>query len=270
MEALDPAALDLVVAVCGLVAAGLAGVRWLRVAQREGWAPGAAGRWALRWWALDANAVVAAVAVASLAAAPVFRPAALATALAVAVGPFGLRLRGRRPGPLTWTARTRRAAAVGITVALVVVGAGLVVGPGTAAVLAGVVAVLTPVIVDLGALAVGGADPAEGVVATGVEPAAALARLEARRSAAKRVLVAGGPSGAAGEAFGERAVAVSTHLLLVGRHARPALQRGAARGPAGCTIVLCNDVEHAEAWVRRETTPADAVVWLPVPPDHVP
>lgn len=264
------AALDLVVAACGLVGAGVGGLRWLRVAQREGWAPGAATRWALRWWALDGNALLALAALASLIAAPIFRPTALATALAVALGPFGLPLRGRRPGPLAWTARTRRTAAVCVAVALGTVGAGLVIGPGTAAVLAGVVAVLVPVIVDLAALATGGADPAEGVVATGVEPAAALDRLGSRRSAPRRVLVAAGPSGAAGEAFGERAVAVSTHLLLVGRHARQALQRGAARGPSGCTIVLCDDVEHAEAWLRAGTGPADVVVWLPIPPDHVP
>ena len=264
------AALDLVVALGGLIAAGMAGVRWLRVAQREGWAPGAATRWAVRWWTLDANAVVAVVALAGLAASPLFRPAVLGTALAVALGPFGLPLRGRRPGPLAWTPRARRTAAGGAAAAVAVVGAGLVVGPGTAAVLAGVVAVLAPVLVDLAALAAGGAEPAEGVVATGVDPADALARLDSRRAADKRVLVAAGPSGAAGEAFGERAVAVSTHLLLVGRHARQALQRGAARGPAGCSIVLCDDVEHAEAWVRSETAPTDVVVWLPIPPDHVP
>ena len=264
------AALDLVVVACGLFGAGLGGLRWLRVAQREGWAPGAATRWAVRWWALGANAIVAVAAVASLGAAPVFRPAALATALAVALGPLGLPLRGHRPGPLVWTSRTRRTAAVGFAVALGVVGAGLLVGPGTAAVLAGTVAALVPAIVDLGAFAAGGPEPAEGVVATGVEPSAALDRLESRRSAPRRVLVAAGPSGAAGEAFGERAVAVSTHLLLVGRHARQALQRGAARGPSGCTIVICDDVEHAEAWVRSETQPTDVVVWLPIPPDHVP
>ena len=264
------AALDLVVAALGLLGAALGGLRWLRVAQREGWVPGAATRWAVRWWALGANAIIAVVAVASLAASPLFRPASLAVAFAVALGPLGLPLQGHRPGPLAWTARTRRTAAVGVALALGTVGAGLVIGPGTAAVLAGVVALLVPAIVDLGALAAGGPEPAEGVVATGVEPSAALDRLESRRSAPRRVLVAAGPSGAAGEVFAERAVAVSTHLLVVGRHARQALQRGAARGPSGCTIVLCHDVEHAEAWVRAETEPSDVVVWLPIPPDHVP
>ena len=79
------AALDVVAAACCLLAAGVAAIRWLRVAQREGWAPGAATRWALRWWALDGNAVLGAVAVASLAAAPLFRPAVLATALALSL-----------------------------------------------------------------------------------------------------------------------------------------------------------------------------------------
>lgn len=264
------AALDLVVTACCLAAAGLAGLRWLLVAQREGWALGAASRWALRWWTLEANPVVAAVAVASLAAAPVFRPAALTAALAVALGPLGLPLRGRRPAPLAWTGRARRAAAAAGAVAAAVVAAGLLVGTGTAAVLAGLVAVLTPVVVDLGALLAGGADPAEGAVPTGVEPSVALARLAARRGPGARVLVTAGPHGAAGEDLAERAAAVATHLLVVGRHARSALQRGAARGPKGCTVVLCHDVEHAEAWVDAETGAADLVIWLPVPPDHVP
>ena len=262
--------LDLVVAGCCLVAGGLAGKRWLLVAQREGWAAGAASRWALRWWTLEANAAVAVVAVASLAAAPVFRPAALTAALAVAVGPLGLPLRGRRPGPLAWTSRARRVAAAAAGAGVALVGAGLLVGTGTAAVLAGVVAVLVPVLVDLAALAAGGADPGEGAIPTGMDPTAALARLGSRRGQGKRVLVTAGPHGAAGEDLAERAVGVATHLLVVGRHARAALQRGAARGPAGCTVVVCQDVEHAEAWVDAETGPADTVVWLPVPPDHVP
>jgi len=109
-----------------------------------------------------------------------------------------------------------------------------------------------------------------GVVATGVEPSAALARLAVRREGAKRVLVAAGPHGAAGEDLAERAAAVATHLLVVGRHARSGLQRGAARSQAGCTIVVCRDIEHAETWVAAETGPADVVVWMAVPPDHVP
>lgn len=264
------AALDLAVVLCCLGGAGLAGHRWLRVAQREGWSSGAASRWAVRWWTLEANAAVAGVALVSLTAAPVFRPAALSVGLAVAVGPLGLPLRGHRPGPLRWTGRARRAAAVATAAGLGIVGAGLLVGTGTAAVLAGVVAVLTPALVDLGGLAAGGPDPAEGAMPVGTEPTNALALLGGRRNGTKRVLVTAGPSGAAGEDLAERAVAVATHLLIVGRHARPALQRGAARGPAGCTIVVCQDVEHAEAWVDTETEPIDLVVWLAVPPDHVP
>jgi len=263
------AALELVVAFAGLAATSAAGLRWLRVAQREGWAPGSASRWALRWWTLGGNVALLAVALASLVAAPVLRLAALTTAAIVAVGPLGLPLRGWRPGPLAWTPRCRRAAYVGAALTLAVVGAGLVVGPATAAVLSGITAVLAPVIVDAAALASGGPDPAEGVVATGVEPSDALARLAAR-SVGRRVLVAAGPRGAAGEDLAERAVAVATHLVLVGRHARGHLQRGAARGPAGCTIVVCHDLEHAEAWVTTETTPSDLVIWLPTPPDHVP
>lgn len=264
------ATLDLAVATCCLVAAGLAGLRWLRVAQREGWVLGAASRWALRWWTLEVNAAVGVVALASLVAAPVFRPAALTTAVAVVVGPLGLPLRGRRPGPLAWTARARRVATIAGGIAVAVVAAGLLVGPGTAAVLAGVVAVLSPGLIDTAGLVAGGADPAEGVVSTGIESPAALSRLAAGPSARKRVLVTAGPHGAAGEDLAERAVSVATHLVIIGRHARRALQHGAARGPSGCTIVLCDDVGHAEVWVDTETGPDDTVVWLAVPPDHVP
>jgi hypothetical protein len=84
------------------------------------------------------------------------------------------------------------------------------------------------------------------------------------------VLVAGGPYGAAGQALGERAAHVATHLLVVGRHARDDLRRGAAEGPSGCTIVLCHDAEHATAWVEAETDAADTVRWVHLPPDHVP
>lgn len=264
------AALDLAVTACCALAAVLAGVRWLLVAQREGWALGAASRWALRWWVLDVNAAVAGVAVVSLVAAPVFRPAALTAGLAVAVGPLGLPLRGRRPGPLVWTARARRVAALAGLLGVAVIGSGALLGTGTAAVLAATVAVLTPVLIDLGALLAGGTDPAEGVLPTGLDPRAALARLASRPGAAKRVLVAAGPSGAAGEDLAERATGVASHLLVVGRHARRALQQGAARGPEGCTVVVCRDVQHAEAWIEAESGPADLIVWLPVPPDHVP
>ena len=125
-------------------------------------------------------------------------------------------------------------------------------------------------IIDLAALVAGGAVPTEGAVPTGIEASVALTQLAAWPCDAKRVLVAAGPDGAAGEDLAERATSVATHLLVVGRHARSALRRGAARGSPGCTIVVCREVEDAQVWVDAETGPADAVIWLPIPFDHVP
>jgi UDP-N-acetylmuramoyl-tripeptide--D-alanyl-D-alanine ligase len=67
--------------------AALNGVRWLRVAQREHYAPGRVTRFALRWRLVG----------------------------------WGLALRGTRPGPLRWTARTRRLAAVAGVLGLVLI-----------------------------------------------------------------------------------------------------------------------------------------------------
>lgn len=262
--------LDLAVTGLCLVAAGVGIRRWLLVAQREGWTRGAASRWALRWWTLEANPFVAVVALSSLIVAPVFRPSALTAGIAVAVGPFGLPLRGRRPGPLLWTSRARRVAAIAAAIAVGVPGVGLLVGTGTGAVFAGLMGILAPVLVDFAAVLSGGPDPAEGVITTGTDTADALAGLAAGGGEARRVLVAAGPPGAAGEDLAERATALATHLLIVGRHARTALQRGAARGPAGCTIVLCRDVDHAATWIEIETRESDTVVWLAVPADHYP
>jgi hypothetical protein len=262
--------LDAVVAAAGLLALALAAARWLRVAQREGWAAFSATAWAARWWLLPPNGPIAAVAVVSLVAAPVFRPSALVTALAVACGPFGLTLRGHRPGPLVWTAHCRRTAGLLALVVGALVGASLLIGMATAAVLAGLLAGLTPVLVDLAAAVAGGPEPADGTVPTGPPADEVLRELASALPTTRRVLVAGGPSGAAGRAVGERAASIATHLLIVGRHARADLQDGAAAGPTGCTVVLCRDPDHATAWIDAETDAKDTVRWLSVPPDHVP
>lgn len=262
--------LDLAVTGLCLVAAGFGIRRWLLVAQREGWALGAASRLALRWWTLDINAAVAVVALVSLVVAPLFRPSALTAGLAVVVGPFGLPLRGRHPGPLVWTKRARRASVVAAAGAVGAASSGLLVGTGTAALLAGVMAVLAPVLVDVGALAAGGPDPSEGAIPTGMDPAEALTRLVLGESGVRRVLVTAGPLGKAGEDLAERVTAVATHLLIVGRSARGAWRRGAARGPRGCTLVLCDDMDHAIGWIKTETQTSDLVVWLTIPSDHRP
>src|SRR5690554_6096249 len=99
------------------VAAGIAGLRWLRVAQREHYLGGTVARFAWRWWTLGPVSIgLGLVALAGLGACLVREPFALLTALAVALGPPGLGLRGRT-SPLAWTARLRRLALVVAVVA---------------------------------------------------------------------------------------------------------------------------------------------------------
>jgi len=130
-----------------LVATALAGLRWLRVAQREHYLAGSCSRFALRWWlGLGFNRLLAvgvALNVVLSTLSPLF---ALLVALPVAVGPFGLRLRGTAPGPLRWTRRLRTLAAVwaGLGLATVAVGA----LAGVPVPVAALVAALTPAFLD--------------------------------------------------------------------------------------------------------------------------
>src|SRR4051812_49738755 len=91
-----------------LVSAGatmLAGVRWLRVAQREHYLPGSVSRFAVRWWGLGPNIIVLVAAIIAVGLAAIGATVvAIVTALAVGVGPFGLGLRGRT-SKLVWTRR---------------------------------------------------------------------------------------------------------------------------------------------------------------------
>lgn len=262
--------LDLAVIGAGATATVLASLRWLRVAQREGWAVFAATAWAARWWTQPANVAVAATGLLSLVIAPLLPPTALATSLGVAAGPFGLALRGRRPGPLRWTPRCRRVGAAVAAGWVIVVGSASLAGTGAGAIVAVALATLAPVLVDAAAILTGGPDPSEGTVPTGPGAEEVLDDLAAALTTTRRVLVAGGPAGAAGRALAAKAVAVASHLLIVGRNARADLQAGAAEGPAGCSVVLCHDVEHAASWVEHETSAVDTVRWLSIPPDHVP
>jgi UDP-N-acetylmuramoyl-tripeptide--D-alanyl-D-alanine ligase len=71
---------------------------------------------------------------------------ALLGAAAIAVGPFGLRMRGTAPGPMRWTRRLRTLAAAWAALSLVAVALGAAVG--AAHVAAYLVAVLAPAFVD--------------------------------------------------------------------------------------------------------------------------
>jgi UDP-N-acetylmuramoyl-tripeptide--D-alanyl-D-alanine ligase len=129
----------------GLVAAAVAGVRWLRVAQREHYLPGSTSRFARRWWMLGPNRVLAVSVVVGAVFSARSPVAATIACGAVAAGPFGLSLRGRT-SPLAWTRRLRTLAAVWAVLVVAALAAGAAFGAGpTAAVL---VAALVPVLVD--------------------------------------------------------------------------------------------------------------------------
>jgi UDP-N-acetylmuramoyl-tripeptide--D-alanyl-D-alanine ligase len=130
-----------------VVATALADLRWLRVAQREHYLAGSATRFALRWWLLGPNRVLGLAAVVGVAVAPVSPYPVAIGMLAVAIGPFRYRLRGRSPGPVVWTPRLRTVAASTGAVQVALVAAGVALGAGVA--VAGIVALLAPVVVDL-------------------------------------------------------------------------------------------------------------------------
>ena len=97
-----------------LLAAFPAGLRWLRVAQREHYLAGSVAVFASRWWTSGAlNGVLLALMVAGLVGSwwsawwAFLVPAAQ-------LGPIGLSIRGRT-SPLAWTARLRRVAIVAAT-----------------------------------------------------------------------------------------------------------------------------------------------------------
>src|SRR5580698_11356432 len=101
----------LVLGLCGLATVP-AGIRWLRVAQREHYIPGSVSRFALRWWRSRPSNIALGIAALACAGISVQWPiAAVGTALAGAFGPLGLRLRARTAA-LDWTPRLSRLAVV--------------------------------------------------------------------------------------------------------------------------------------------------------------
>lgn len=104
------------VAAC-VLASVPAGLRWLRVAQREHYLSGEVTRFANRWWwrtgPLNLTIDLAALAgVIATGADPWF---GLAVPIAVVVGPVGLSIKGVT-SPLAWTERLRRTAIAAATV----------------------------------------------------------------------------------------------------------------------------------------------------------
>jgi len=134
------------VAVCALAVVP-AGLRWLRVAQREHYIPDAASRFALRWWASGpANLVGLAIAAAAMVVSGRWAGTALVTGVVVAIGPLGLDLRGTS-APLAWTRRLRTLAGVWLVLQAAVVAVGAVLGVAAPVAAAGALAV--PAFVDL-------------------------------------------------------------------------------------------------------------------------
>ncbi|MEY2477547.1 MAG: UDP-N-acetylmuramoyl-tripeptide--D-alanyl-D-alanine ligase [Actinomycetota bacterium] len=130
-----------------LVGTALAGLRWLRVAQREHYLPGSASRFALRWWfGLGPNRLLALAVVVGLAGTAVRPFGAVVAGIAIACGPFGLPLRGKAPGPLAWTRRLRTLAAVWAALQAIIIGIGAL--AGEPALFAALGAALVPVMVD--------------------------------------------------------------------------------------------------------------------------
>jgi UDP-N-acetylmuramoyl-tripeptide--D-alanyl-D-alanine ligase len=138
-------------AIAALVVSGLAlvlaGLRWLRVAQREHYIAGRATRIAGLWLSRsrrDVFLTTLATILALAALAPDLTVLAVPAALLAAVLPGGLGVRGRT-STLSWTARLRRLAVAWLLLVLVL-GTVLVLllGPGALA----VVALATPLTID--------------------------------------------------------------------------------------------------------------------------
>jgi UDP-N-acetylmuramoyl-tripeptide--D-alanyl-D-alanine ligase len=136
------------VVVVALAATVAGGLRWLRVAQREHYLPGAASRFAWRWWSVGPNAILLVAWVLGVGLATTGRPLpALFGAAAVGVGPFGLGLRGRT-SKLAWTRRLKTLAAVWAVLQLVVLAVALAAGHRLTAVIAALGVGLVPLVVD--------------------------------------------------------------------------------------------------------------------------
>jgi UDP-N-acetylmuramoyl-tripeptide--D-alanyl-D-alanine ligase len=134
----------LLAAACALAAVP-AGLRWLRVAQREHYLPPAATRFAARWWIVGSiNPLLALLALGGVAGSLVDARLGFLTAFAQ-IGPIGLSVRGRT-SPLAWTTRLRRVASLAAGLALVIIVLGAVL---EVLVVLPLVVLLLPLIVDL-------------------------------------------------------------------------------------------------------------------------
>jgi UDP-N-acetylmuramoyl-tripeptide--D-alanyl-D-alanine ligase len=126
-------------------------LRWLRVAQREHYLPGAVARFSLRWWTSSrASTALVVVGIAGVVGAIPLGPLAMLTGAVAVVGPIGLGVRGRT-SRLVWTRRLRTLAIVSF-LGLCALGAAAAFSPAPLAAAAGIV-VLTGFVVDAADLA---------------------------------------------------------------------------------------------------------------------
>jgi len=140
------------VAAC-ILALAPAGLRWLRVAQREHYLSGSVSRFALRWWASEAgNVALAAVALAGVVLSARWPLAALAPVGVAVVGPLHLSMKGRT-SPLVATRRLRSLAAAWLVLQAVVVVVGVLLGAPAVFAAAGVV--VAPALVDVACAVMG-------------------------------------------------------------------------------------------------------------------
>ncbi|MHB8440109.1 MAG: Mur ligase family protein [Acidimicrobiales bacterium] len=139
--------LHALVVAAGAVASAAAGLRWLRVAQREHYLSGSASRFAVRWWlGSPLNGVLAFAAGVGVVAGARWPVACLATAVAITAGPMGLGLKGRS-SPLAFTRRLRTLAALWALTQAAAIAAGVMAGLGP--VVSAAAAVVVPALVDL-------------------------------------------------------------------------------------------------------------------------
>lgn len=134
-----------VLAAACVLAAIPAGLRWLRVAQREHYLAPSVSRFALRWWTSGPANIAIAIASVGAVIGSLWQPWLAFLVVLAQFGPVGMTVKGRT-SKLSWTPRLRRLAAVSGALAVIafVIGAMTGVPLITAAGL-----LLLPALVDL-------------------------------------------------------------------------------------------------------------------------
>jgi len=126
--------------------APVAGVRWLRVAQREHYLSGEVTKFARRWWTTGRrNPLLLAVAAASAIGSAWVPWLAVISIEAITLGPLGLSMRGRT-SRLAWTRRLKTVATVSCSLLAIVIAAAIALGIGVLTI--AIAGMLMPLAVD--------------------------------------------------------------------------------------------------------------------------